>query len=503
MKYTNPVIRGFYPDPSICYANGYYYVVCSSFQYFPGLPVLKSKNLVDWTQVCHCLTRKSQLDLTEVVASAGLFAPTIRYQEGRFYVVVTNTSGLGNFYVYTDDIESGEWSEPIVVNRSGIDPSLLFDGDKTYFMSNGQDDDGVHGISVCEINIETGEVLTKSKCISQGTGGRYIEAPHLYHIGDYYYLLVAEGGTEYGHMECLLRSKDIYGPYESCPNNPILTNRNLGGYFIQGSGHADIVEDEKGQWWMVHLAYRQIHRWRPFHHLGREVYLVPIYWTEDGWLKVGTDGTCRAAYEVEDGSCIAYHEAEYPTYHWKIKKDEVCYVRCPDYDNYRFVSDHQFMLKGTSATLNSKGNVTFVGMRQPEFQCIAKAGIDTTTMVRGQEAGISVYMDEGSHYDLVVRKEVDYCRVSGIAYLSHMPILMKELRTKDTEVILKIEGEAQTYSFFAQNEEGNMEQLGSAESKYLSSEVAEGFTGVLLAAYCVANENKESGFVSFTTYSNE
>ena len=150
MKYTNPVIRGFYPDPSICRAGDYYYLVCSSFQYFPALPLFRSKNLTDWEQIGHCITRKSQLDLNGVEPSGGIFAPTIRYNSGRFYVVVTNTSGSGNFSVYTDDI-MGEWSEPVSVERGGIDPSLLFEDGKTYFMSNGEDDFGENGISLCEI----------------------------------------------------------------------------------------------------------------------------------------------------------------------------------------------------------------------------------------------------------------------------------------------------------------------------------------------------------------
>jgi alpha-N-arabinofuranosidase len=206
MKYFNPVIRGCFPDPSICYADGYYYLVCSSFQYFPGIPLFRSVDLVEWEQIGHCLTRKSQLNLNRANSSEGLFAPTIRYNEGRFYMVVTNQSGGGNFYVYTDDI-MGEWSDPIFINRPGIDPSLLFDDDKVYFMSNGVDDYGKYGISLCEVNIETGEILTTSRCISQGSGGRFVEAPHLYHIREYYYLLLAEGGTEFGHMATIFRSK--------------------------------------------------------------------------------------------------------------------------------------------------------------------------------------------------------------------------------------------------------------------------------------------------------
>ena len=499
MRYTNPIIRGFYPDPSICYAEGYYYIVCSSFEFFPGLPIFQSKNMIDWTFIGHCLTRKSQLNLTNVPASGGLFAPTIRYHKGRFYVVVTDTTGLGNFYVYTDDI-NGEWSEPVIVNRGGIDPSLLFDGNKTYFMSNGEDDFGVTGISLCEIDIDTGDILTKSRCISQGTGGRYIEAPHLYHIGDYYYLLVAEGGTEYGHMECVLRSKEPYGPYECCPSNPVLTNRNLGGYFIQGAGHADIVKDENDQWWMVHIAFRQIHKWKQHHHLGREVFLEPIYWNEDDWFTVGTDGTSRASYQVDSYKCTMYPDADYPTYNWAVNKEEACYLRSPDYRNYCFISDNQFSLKGTSDHLNGTGNVTFLGMRQKEFQCIAEIGIDTSTMLVGQQAGVTVYMNEGSHYDLFITKESDSCRIACNVYIGQMRVIMDELQQTDHVVKLKIAADAEEYRFFSQNEQEEYTMLGCAETKYLSSEVAGGFTGVIIAAYCISNEEKKSGLVHFQTY---
>lgn len=499
MQYINPVIRGFYPDPSICYADGYFYLVCSSFQYFPGLPLFKSRNLIDWSLIGHCLTRKSQLDLTNVTASAGLFAPTIRYNNGRFYVVVTNTSGNGNFYVYTDDINK-EWSEPILINKPGIDPSLLFDGDKTYFMSNGEDDYGVSGISLCEINIDTGEILTKSRCISQGNGGRFIEGPHLYHIGDYYYLLVAEGGTEYGHMECILRSKNPYGPYESCPDNPILTNRNLGGYFIQGAGHADMVRDENGQWWMVHLAFRQMNRWRQFHHLGREVFLEPVFWTKEGWIKVGTDGTSRASYEVSNGRCSMKSYVEYPSYKWSVNKKEVCYIRNPDYNNYRFESCSEFSLKGVKDELSSKGNVTFAGMRQKEFNCTAEIGIDTSTMLNGQKAGTTVYMDEGSHYDLVVSKNDGFCDATCAINVGHMRFVKNKIKIGSSNALLKIEADEETYHFFAKDDDCVYKMLGGAETKYLSSEVAEGFTGVIIAAYCIANAEGKSGFVKFTVY---
>lgn len=161
MRYNNPIIPGFYPDPSICKADGRYYMVCSSFQYFPGVPLFESRDLVNWTQIGHVLTRESQLPLKGAGSDGGIYAPTIRFHEGRFYMVTTNISGMGNFYVWTDDIY-GEWSEPVKVQQGGIDPSLYFEDGRAYFMSNGDDDQGVSGVTQCEIDIETGEKKSPS-----------------------------------------------------------------------------------------------------------------------------------------------------------------------------------------------------------------------------------------------------------------------------------------------------------------------------------------------------
>ncbi len=491
MKYINPVIRGFYPDPSVCRADdGYFYLVCSSFQFFPGLPLFKSKDLVDWEQIGHCITRTSQLDLNGVDPSGGLFAPTIRYHKGRFYVVVTNTSGDGNFYVYTDDI-NGEWSEPVLVDRGGIDPSLLFDGDKVYFMSNGEDDSGENGVSLCEIDIETGKVLGPCKCISKGSGGRFLEAPHLYHIGEYYYLLAAEGGTEYGHTECMFRSREPFGPYEGCPHNPILTNRHLGGYMVQGAGHADIVQDGNGQWWMVNLAFRQINMWRQFHHLGREVFLEPVFFDENGWLKVGSDGTSRCGFELENGGCKSIPNMEYPAYKWSFSKKEACYIRRPDYSNYSF-EGNVLKLKGTENRLNSRGNVTFAGVRQKEFDCTAEVEVNINSVSEGMRCGLTVYMDENDHYDVVVEKNGESCTVSGIINIGGVALATNKIETN--ELKLKIEGQAQYYKLYG-FEKGQWVQLGGMESKYLSSEVCEGFTGIIIGVFC---EDEKGGTAEFT-----
>ncbi|MBE6855403.1 MAG: glycoside hydrolase family 43 protein [Ruminococcus sp.] len=195
MKYKNPILSGFYPDPSVCRVGDTYYLVCSTMHYFPGVPIFESKDLLNWKQIGNCLTRESQVALSDVPSSGGVFAPTIRYHDGRFYMVTTNSTSQKNFYIWTDDIH-GTWSEPIYIDQDGIDPSLYFENGKTYFMSNGTDDNGTGGIVQCEIDIVTGEKLTPSQCIWQGSGGRYLEGPHLYKINGRYLLLAAEGGTE-------------------------------------------------------------------------------------------------------------------------------------------------------------------------------------------------------------------------------------------------------------------------------------------------------------------
>lgn len=506
MVCENPVIRGFYPDPSVCEANGTFYLVTSTFEYFPGIPVFESKDLVHWKQIGHCLTRQSQLDVRGVEASGGIFAPTIRFHNGRFYVVVTNVSGnYGNFYVYTDDIYSGEWSEPVKVQRSGIDPSLLFDGDKAYFISNGTDDFGKEGVSLCEIDIATGAMRSKARCISTGCGGRYLEAPHVYHINDWYYLMVAEGGTEYGHMECLLRSRDIWGPYEMCPHNPILTNRNLGGYAVQGAGHADLIEGPNGQWFMVHLAFRQISRWMPFHNLGRETFLMPVFWTDDGWLTVGADGTCRSHWSLETDAngiarCTILPEPQYAPYTWALKKSRACYLRLPDFSNYQIEGEEPraIAIKGSADHLGSLGQVSFIGMRQEEHTGALCVSLDTSTLLPGQEAGITAYLTETDYYAVYAQKNA-----SGTVVLSARLVIggnvvsQKSVESTGPVVSLKIESDPHSYILSAQPSGGTFTELARGHTKFLSSEVACGFTGTILALYVNAAPDGASDWVTF------
>jgi len=493
MKYQNPVIPGFYPDPSICKANGKYYLVCSSFQYFPGVPLFESEDLINWKQIGHVLTRDSQLPLKGAGNSGGIYAPTIRYNNGRFYMVTTNVNFGGNFYVYTDDIY-GEWSEPIFVEQGGIDPSLYFEDGKCYFMSNGEADDGQQGITQCEIDIETGKKLTPSVCVYKGAGGRYIESPHLYKFKDTYYVMVAEGGTEYGHMVVYAKGNSPYGPFENYPHNPVLTNRNLGGYEIQASGHGDIIEDNNGNFWMVHLAFRQIDRWMPFHITGREVYLVPVEFDEDGWFTAGVNGITPKEVETDliPENVVQEYKLKDDFENTALENDWV-FIRNPHLENYDLSKD-KFVLKQTKVTLDEEeDSPTAICIRQKQMQGDLKVKV----LLEDGEAGISLYMNEIHRYDLCIVKDSLTCKIvkrmciGGVRYDETVVEV-----NRDSSVELMVELTNKDYFFKAKCGE-EVYNLGKFETRYLSSEVACGFTGVMFALYTHGENASQATFLDF------
>lgn len=493
MKYSNPIISGFYPDPSICKANGKYYMVCSSFQYFPGVPLFESEDLINWTQLGHVLTRESQLPLYRQSVNGGIYAPTIRYNDGRFYMVTTNVGGMGNFYVWTDDIH-GEWSEPILVEQGGIDPSLYFENGKTYFMSNGDDDEGVSGITQCEIDIETGRKLTPSKCIYNGAGGRYIESPHLYKFGNEYYIMVAEGGTEYGHMVVYAKGKTPYGPFENYPDNPVLTNRNLGGYVIQGCGHGDLVEDNNGNVWMVHLAFRQIDRWLPFHITGREVYLVPVTFDENGWFEAGVNGITPTEIETDriSDTVIQKRKLRETFENTKPFKDWV-FLRNPDMSRYEFGSDCVRIKPAPLTIEETESSPSLMAIRQREMV----GTIRCTVSIADGESGISMYMSEEHHYDLFIRKTGSSFEVVKRSAIGGVSCEQNIIETTSNEVDLEIRLTNCNYFFSCSTKDGTYD-LGRLQTRYLSSEVACGFTGVMIALY--AQSDVDTDTTAFTNF---
>jgi alpha-N-arabinofuranosidase len=389
-------------------------------------------------------------------------------------MTTTNVTGGGNFYVYTDDIY-GQWSQPIYVKQEGIDPSLYFEDGKAYFMSNGFDKNGRPAILQCEIDIDTGEIKTPVKALWNGSGGRYLESPHLYKIGGYYYLTAAEGGTEYGHMVTYARSENLWGDYEAYTGNPVLTNRDLGGYEIQGIGHSDLVDDVNGNWWIFHLGFRQISRWEPFHHLGREVFLMPVEFNQDGWFVVPGGVTTKT---VETGLIDTIQRFDN-----HISEHDRCFLRSFNKDNYVFEKGC-IRIKSSSDTLDCAGSPSFVGFRQKEF------GIDLSVTVRrvDGQAGVSVYMDEKHHYDLAVT-DSEVKLMLNIGDIKHCAACIKIEKESDM-IHLKITSDSINYRFWADGIE-----LGKAQTRYLSSEVACGFTGAVIGLY--SQHGKFGGFNEF------
>ncbi|WP_420122314.1 family 43 glycosylhydrolase [Nakamurella sp.] len=284
---TRPVIPGFHPDPSICRVGDTYYLAVSSFEYAPGVPLFASTDLRTWRPIGHALDRPGQLDVAGATAAEGIFAPTLRHHDGRFWMITTNWWDKGGQVLVHATDPAGPWSDPVRIPEAvGIDPDLVWDDDGRCLMSYaGFGPQGSEGIVQSEIDPWTGAVRTPRRRIWAGTGGKFPEGPHLYRVGDHWYLLIAEGGTERGHAVTVARSRSPQGPFESCPHNPLLTHRST-DLPVQNTGHADLVQVADGSWAMVFHGVRPRGSSPEWHVLGRETFAVRIEWV-DGWPVLG------------------------------------------------------------------------------------------------------------------------------------------------------------------------------------------------------------------------
>ncbi len=481
--FKNPVIPGFAPDPSVVFHNGWYYLVNSTFEYFPGVTVWKSRDLVSWAYLSPALRREEDLSLEKAAPSSGLYAATIRVNgNGRFYIVTTNKYTLGNFVIHTDDIESGVWSKPAFITRDGIDPSLLFlpDG-RCFYASNGKAG-GVKGIVGAFINPDTGELKERLRLLTSGCGGPSVEGPHIYYKDGWYYLMEAEGGTEYGHHEMILRSKDIYGPYEKNPSNPILSHVARKRHPIQATGHADLVEGPDGKWWAVFLAIRT--KPRPLlHHLGRETFLAPVEW-KNGWPVIGGNGNVELEYECgpdqksEKDYSVSFSEdlEKYPYLKVRVPKDE-----CYSFDREK----KTLTLHGRENINLPLGHPTMLLFRQRGFRERMSVMLDTASLTGC--AGITVFLSSDYHYRMEVRK--DRCGVS-VSLIRHIHDFEAEteritLLQPSGPLSLEIVSDDENYSFYA----GGVHIAGAT----VYALAAEGcmnmcFTGSLFGVYAAEGE---------------
>ena len=488
MSYKNPVIPGFYPDPSVCRVGEDYYLVNSSFEYFPGVPIWHSRDLVHWRQIGHVLTRRSQLELGGVKCSDGIYAPTIRFHQGVFYMITTlvSSGSYRNFYV-TAKNPAGPWSDPVWYDQSGIDPSLFFDDNgKVYFQSNrGMTFKMERAIYQSEMELETGRRLTEPRLIWRGSGGSYVEGPHLYQRDGWYYLLTAEGGTSYGHMVAIARSRNIWGEYEGCPHNPILSNRHAYEQ-IHGTGHADLVQAADGTWWMVHLAFRKTVG--DIHTLGRETCLAPVEWRE-GWPVVNQTGTNA---EFVHARTLAAHPWPPPPARDDFDSEQLgltwIHLRNPVPENYSLRARRGCLrLRGSSDNLLAAASPTLVARRQQHFEFTATTSLEFDPANSNEEAGLTLLMTNEHHYNFLVTSRGGQ-RVLRVKY--HLELIEQtavEIPLAPGAVQLRISGTRELYHFsFCQGEQA-FREVAKVNTRYLGTEVTSGYNGVVIGLYATGN----------------
>ena len=506
VQYANPVIRGFAADPSICRVGEDYYLAVSSFEYFPGIPLFHSRDLVNWEQAGNAVGFDNAVCLDGAGESGGIWAPTIRYYEGKFYITAamerTGGNAFGNFIISAGDIR-GPWSEPAGVDIGGIDPSLFFEDGKAYYCTNDNSGEGRETIKLGVINPDTGEILEAFRPVWHGAGGGWTEAPHIYHIGEWYYLLCAEGGTAFGHHEVAARAKDIWGPYESCPYNPILTNRNDTGKQVLCCGHGDLTEDREGNWWMVFLGQRPVGG--HLSQLGRETFLMPVVW-RDGWpmgqggkacILAGSLGNVpqRAPKAMED----SFETAEWPC-QWR-------FVRNPNLPDY-VRGDGRLLIRpfgGKPQALHMGG---FVCVRQPDFEFRMEAWLDFSPGEEGEAAGLVIWLSHAFYYFFGVRRAEGKRMLFLERRMGDMDVIpwTEEIdraephsgnicaKTQETGIGLVVKGGKEEYLFgvvMPESADGVIWK-SSASARFLSTEMpARCFTGTMAGLYVESME--ESG----------
>lgn len=499
--YTNPVIKGMNPDPSVCRAGEDYYLVTSSFHYFPGVPVYHSRDLVNWEMVGHVLERESQLALPQARSWSGIYAPTIRHHDGTFYMITTNCSSKGNFIVTATD-PAGDWSEPMWIDMPGIDPDLFWDEDGTcYYTGAGND-----GIVQCRIDPATGRQLSEPKMIWYGTGGRYPEAPHIYKKDGWYYLLISEGGTEFGHGVTIARSRFVDGPYTPAPHNPILTHfkQATQGSQIQGIGHADFIQAHDGSWWTVCLGFRI--QGGQHHLMCRETFLAPVRWDEGAWPVVNSTGDLALEMNVptlpqhpfESGSQRNEFDTPYACTDALAEMKETglgpewSWIRNPEPSRYVLLNG-SLRIYGSPADLNETVcSPAFVGVRQKDVDFLAETCVSLGNARGGDKAGLTVFMDSGAHYDIYATADGKV----GILYAMGVHNHREEFKVgKGRRIWLRVTGEADYYRLWYSTDGKEFKQAGVNHTRYMSSETVGGFTGVMTGLWMQAPSGK--GFADF------
>lgn len=484
MKYSNPVLSGMYPDPSVCYVDGNYYLVNSTFEYMPAVPVFRSSDLVNWEQIANCIENPESIGMLECPCSGGIFAPTIRWHDDKFYMITScfGKNGIKNFYITAERAE-GPWSEPIFIDIDGIDPSLYWENDKTYIQY------AAFGIiNQVEYDEKSGKIVNGPHVLTRGCGGRDTEGPHMWKRNGFYYLLLAEGGTREGHMVTIMRSRSVWGPFEASPYLPVVSNRDYAREALQCVGHADWVTDKCGNDYLLTLGCRYIkHRTV----LGRETLLTPAYWTEDGWLKAATDNmpvTSETAFEGvqknKESFFINMNEKNIPLNIISPRKR---------HDERVLFYNEQMEVTGNSHTLGDEADPVFLAVRQSEYKFDFESEISFIPEDDSQAAGVTVYADTQHYFSLFLSRRRDgICLIfrKKVDDLQEETIVLDNISEHSLKLFITGDEEKYYFSYSIKNQKRN--EIGWTYNKHLSNScTGSQNTGTVIGVYvegeCKAN----------------
>lgn len=501
-NFRNPIISGFYPDPSITRVDDTYYITNSSFEWFPALPIHKSKDLVNWEKIGYGISEPKKLPLHAGLRdSLGIFAPTLRFYKGKFYIITTCVGCGGNFIVTATNPE-GPWSEPIWIKGAvGIDPSLYWENDKAYYIGAGllnKEDQkkwpGINGIWMQEINTDTGALLGEAKQLTHGhaSNARWAEGPHLYKIDGEYLLLIGEGGTNEFHAVTVFNSKKLWGPYTPNHANPVLTHRHLGGnYPIDQTGHADLVQTSAGDWWSVLLAKRQIQGQTL---LARETFLAKVV------MKQNESGITPV---YNPGLGLVQVEQKRPDLPWSpVQQAEVRdnfsdsglsldwnTLRTP-VSSWHKVDDGKLYIDLRKQKLEELENPSFIGKRFKHHRFNASAKLSFSTNKSNEKAGLALYRRSTNHYQLLKQEDsivlIKTSKFGPNGELKTSEIARKKY--KDNEVVFHVSVIDNIAQFSYGKSKKRLKKIGKQQDlSILSDEYTQRFNGNYIGMYATSD----------------
>jgi xylan 1,4-beta-xylosidase len=518
---TNPVLAGFYPDPSVLKVGGDYYLINSTFSYFPGIPVFHSKDLKNWKQIGNVISRPSQMNFMGHRMTRGLFAPAISYHNGLYYVTCTLIDKGGNFVVTAKD-PAGPWSDPTFLPEvKGIDPSLYFDDDnKAYIIYNSDAPDykplysGHRTIKIYEFDYQKMKVVGEEKILVNGgvdisKKPVWIEGPHILKANGWYYLYAAEGGTSVNHSEVVFRSKSPKGPYVPYEHNPILTQRDLPENRkdpITSAGHAQFVEGPDGKTYAIFLAVRPYEG--NYYNTGRETFLAPVEW-KDGWPIVNP-GSKEIQYqytvnypEVKQSNALPQSgNFQYTLDFTKGLDPALLFLRTCDSSSFSVGNANGLTLKLKPETIMELGNPSFIGKRQQHLYCTTETSVQFSPKSADEKAGLTIFQDENHFYyvckSLADGKEVVQLFKSNAEGKAMELLTQVQLKSPSKDVMFRIAAAGDKYSFQYATKPNEWNLLkDKVDGKFLSTEVAGGFIGCVFGMYATSSGKSTSNKASF------